>query len=164
MRPTFPIIETPDLQSLRQRYASTILTLAFWVLWFYLWIPVLSLLAWLLGIESFYREMILFEGLYGERRLLACYGITVLLIGIAYLGWALYNQFRFRGRERRCEQRRVDDEALAEAFGIVPDEVVRLKSARRVVITHDEAGRICGIDGRGTGGSGGNGQGRRQVV
>ena len=141
-----PIIETPDLQGLRQRYASAILTLMFWVLWFYLWIPVLSLLAWLLGFEAFYREMILYEGLYGERLLLAKYAITIVVIGTGYLAWALYNQFRFRGRERRHRHRRVDKEALAEAFEIEPIDVSRLQAGRRSTIAHDETGRIRRID------------------
>ena len=140
------IIETPDLQGLRQRYASAILTLMFWFLWFYLWIPVLSLLAWLLGLEAFYREMILFEGFYGERHLLARYGLTILLIGSGYLAWALYNQFRFRGRERRHRHRRVDRETLAGDFGITPTDVARLQEGRRLTITHDATGRIRGID------------------
>ena len=136
------IIDTPSLQSLRQRYAYAFLTLIFWVLWFYLWIPVISLVAWLLGIKVFYREMIVLEGLQGLVDLLGWYGLTIAVIAVCYTGWALYNQFRFRGRNRRHEQPEVEPLEVANSFDIEPALILPLQEAKRILIAHDEQGRI----------------------
>ncbi len=136
------IIETPSLQSLRQRYAYALLTLAFWVLWFYLWIPVISLVAWLLGVKAFYREMIFLDGLHEQQELLIWYGLTIAIVGICYISWALYNQFRFRGRERRLTPPVVTVEELAGDFDLDPALVSTLQEAKRIRIVHDEQGRI----------------------
>ncbi len=136
------IIETPGLQSLRQRYGYALLTLAFWILWFYLWIPLISLVAWLLGIEIFHREMIQLDGLQGLLELLGWYGLTIAVMGGCYTAWALYNQLRFRGRNRRQEQAVVEPLELASAFDIDPALILPLQEAKRVLIVHDEQGRI----------------------
>ena len=95
------IIKRPNLQTLRQKYTNTIVTLAFWALWFYLWIPLISLVAWLFGIEIFYEEFILMEGYHLLLSLFFRYGMVTLLISICLLGWAFYNQLRYRRKDRR---------------------------------------------------------------
>ena len=139
------IIDTPSLQSLRQRYGYALLTLLFWILWFYLWIPLISLVAWLLGIELFHREMIVLDGLRGLLDLLGWYGLTIALLGGCYTGWALYNQLRFRGKSRRRSPPPVEPLELAAAFDIEPALILPLQEAKRIVIVHDEEGRIRAI-------------------
>jgi TM2 domain-containing membrane protein YozV len=52
-----PIIERADLQTLRHRTVSGVLTVLFWAIWFYLWLPFLALLAWAAGLERAYKEV-----------------------------------------------------------------------------------------------------------
>ena len=139
------IIDTPKLQSLRQRYGYALLTLLFWILWFHLWIPLISLVAWLFGVEIFYREMILLDGLQGLLELLGWYGLTIAILGSFYTGWALYNQLRFRGRNRRQVQPEVEPLELACTFDIEPALILPLREAKRILIVHDKAGQIRGI-------------------
>ncbi len=139
------IIESPSLQTLRQRYAYAVLTLFFWVFWFYLWIPVISLVAWLLGIESFYDQMVVKAGLEALQELLGLYTTVIMALGFSLTGWALYNQIRFRGRERRKGQSPVDTEEVARFFAIEPAMVERLQAAKFVEMTHDEEGHLQAI-------------------
>lgn len=139
------IIESPSLQTLRQRYAYAVLTLFFWVFWFYLWIPVISLVAWLLGIESFYDQMVIQAGLEALQEVLGLYTTVIMGLGVTLTGWALYNQIRFRGRERRVHQARIDEEDLAGFFAIGPELVTRLQQARFIEMDHDETGRLRAI-------------------
>ena len=139
------IIESPSLQTLRQRYAYAVLTLFFWVFWFYLWIPVISLVAWLLGIESFYDQMIVQAGLEALQELLGLYTTVIMALGLALTGWALYNQIRFRGRERRMSHPTIGNEETARFFAIEPAMVERLQAAKLVEITHSEDGRLQAI-------------------
>ena len=139
------IIETPDLQGLRQRYAYALITLVFWILWFYLWIPVISLVAWLLSADVFYREMILLDGLRGLADLLGWYGLVITVIVVFYSAWALYNQVRFRGRNRRRKQAEVEPLELADDFNIEPALILPLQEAKRLLIVLGEDGEIVGI-------------------
>jgi len=143
MRPL--IIERPDLQSLRQWYAYAILTLLFWILWFYLWIPLVSLVAWLFGFQLFYQQMIVLEGLRGVLDLAGWYGLVIALLGSSLLCWALYNQLRFRGREKRHHQEKIKAPELAAFHHIDPALIPRIQQAKRIVIIHDAHGHIQAI-------------------
>src|ERR1017187_7341901 len=45
------IIDRPSLQTARQRLIYGSVTLGFWVLWIYLWLPIVGLIGWALGIR-----------------------------------------------------------------------------------------------------------------
>ena len=95
------IIETPGLQNLKQRFGHSMFTLAFWLFWFYLWQPVISIVAWAFGVRFFHENMIGLGGLQGFLSLLGGYALVVGSIALIFFGWAAYNNFRFRHRSRR---------------------------------------------------------------
>lgn len=142
------IIESPSLQELRQRYAFAALTFVFWVVWFYLWIPLVSLVAWLFGFELLYDEMILFDGLRALRDLLGWYALVIFLLGFSLGAWAWYNLKRFGVREKRRQAPAVTPLEIAERFGLAEEEVAALKTARRIVFSHDDDGRVSAIERR----------------
>jgi biofilm PGA synthesis protein PgaD len=146
------IIESPNLQELRQRYAFAALTLVFWVVWFYLWIPLVSLVAWLFGFELLYDQMMLFDGLRALRELLGWYALVIFLLGFSLGSWAWYNMKRFGVREKRRQAPTVTPCEIAERFGIAEEELTVLKRARHIVFSHDDNGLVCGIDLRNAGG------------
>ena len=92
------IIDDPGLQKLRHRYAYSAVTLTFWVIWIYLWLPLISFLSWVVGLNLFYKEMIVQNGYQLFFGLVGWYVLVVLIIGSILLGWAGYNLFRFRGK------------------------------------------------------------------
>jgi len=149
MRP--PIIESPSLQELRQRYAFAALTFVFWVVWFYLWIPLVSLVAWLFGFELLYDQMMLFDGLRALRELLGWYALVIFLLGFSLGSWAWYNMKRFGGREKRRQAPAVTPYEIAERFGLAEEELTALKTARGIVISHDDTGLVSGFESRNAG-------------
>src|SRR6185295_4483331 len=90
-----PLIERPDLQSPRQRTIYGALTLAFWAFWFYLWLPVLALLAWSLGVQQAFKYMVVLGGYRDVIHLLGIYAMIILLLGGGLVLWAIYNILRF---------------------------------------------------------------------
>ncbi|MCC6209165.1 MAG: poly-beta-1,6-N-acetyl-D-glucosamine biosynthesis protein PgaD [Gammaproteobacteria bacterium] len=136
------IIENPELQTLRQRYAFAALTLFFWVLWFYLWIPVISLLAWLFGAERFYQAMIVNSGLDTLLDLLGLYSVVILVMGAILSSWAWYNQIRFRGREKRRASPSVTADEIQSFFALRTEQLDLARYAKHVVIEHDEDGKV----------------------
>ena len=141
-----PIIERPDLQSPQQRTLYGILTLVFWALWFYLWLPVLALIAWIAGVQQAYKYMIVLGGYHEVIRLMAWYSLVIVLLGVVLLGWAAYNIIRFRGVEKRNARRDVTAEDLARSLGVEASTVDRWQREQRLYVTHDEEGSVTRVD------------------
>lgn len=142
------IIERPDLQSRPQRVMSMGLTVLFWAVWAYLWLPVLALLGWFFGASRFYEEMVVQEGERAVLEMLGWYGIAVALLAGSLVCWALYNLARFRGRDRRAAHPRIALTQIAEQARVTPDALLRWQQARVLHVGHDAAGRIAVVEDR----------------
>lgn len=76
------------------------------------------------------------------------YAGVVMANTASLLAWALYNQFRFRGKERRRSAAPVGLDEIAERCAVPSEDVDAWQSARTLVFAHDAAG---GIDHAGIG-------------
>ena len=136
------IIDTPKLQTLQLKYTSTLLTLAFWILWFYLWVPLITLAGWWFQIRFFHQEMIMVDGLDAFLEVLPTFiGVTFALTGT--LGfWALYNYTRFKDIDRRRPLIPVTKEDLIELLPITEKNLNTIQSNKKSTVTIDENGNI----------------------
>ena len=141
-----PIIERPELQSPPQRTLYGVLTLAFWAFWIYLWLPLLALLAWLLGLQQAYKYMIVLGGYHEILRAAELYAGVILLLGGGLLVWAGYNIYRFRGIENRTAAPALTLMDLGRHFDQAPALVASWHTWRRLEVTHDAKGRIDRVD------------------
>lgn len=142
-----PIIEHPGLaHSPGQKIIDGVVTLAFWVFWFYLWLPLLALLAWTLGFQQAYQYMIVLDGLGEMIRLLTVYGMVIGLMGGTLIAWAVYNILRFGGVERRTPRPPVTAAEIARDYGFHPAVVQRWQKARILRVSHDRNGRIDTVE------------------
>ena len=141
-----PLIERSDLQTPRQRTLYGALTLVFWAFWIYLWVPVIALLAWALGVEQAYKYMVVLGGYRDVINLLGIYSLIILLLGGGLVVWALYNIVRFRGIENRTSALPVTPAEIGRDFGQDPASVARWQSEQRLYVTHDEHGRIAHVE------------------
>lgn len=133
------IIERPDLQSLWQKYSYGFFTALAWTVWLYLWLPLISLIGWLFGVRVFYEHMILPGGYRGLLQLLTLYAMAVLFLAAVLIIWAVSNQLRFRGKERRESIPPATNEEVALFFEISADVLAKAQRADRLVIAFDEA-------------------------
>jgi biofilm PGA synthesis protein PgaD len=140
------IIDKPQWQTAKQRAVFGSVTVLFWALWIYLWLPVLAAIGWLLGLNIAYREMVVKHGYIELLEQLGLYGFVVAILGGSLLTWAYYNFFRFRGVERRKERPRVTLEEISARYQIAPEELRRWIGAARLVIHHGADGRVLGAD------------------
>ncbi len=140
-----PLIERSDLQSTRLRALYGALTLAFWAFWFYLWLPLLALLAWGLGIEQAYKYMVVLGGYREFIRLLGFYALVIGALSGSLTLWALYNIVRFRGVEQRVQARSVTPEHCARHFALDAQSIHAWQGAQRLYVTHDAAGRVVQV-------------------
>lgn len=140
------IIDRPSLQSMRQRFIYGSVTLVFWALWIYLWLPILAFIGWTLGIRIAYEEMVVRHGFAVLRAMLVIYTTVVAYLGGSLLVWAYYNFFRFRRAHRRRARFPVTRADQGEYYGIDPQVLATWAKARRIVLRHDSAGRIVSAD------------------
>jgi poly-beta-1,6-N-acetyl-D-glucosamine biosynthesis protein PgaD len=73
---------------------------------------------------------------------LGAYAGVVAFNTSSFIVWALYNQLRFRGKERRCSASPVRPEELAERCTAPTEDIAAWQSARILVFSHDLAGNI----------------------
>ena len=138
------IIDRPTLQTSRQRMLFGSMTVLFWALWIYLWLPILALIGWYLGVKIAYTEMVVKNGFSGLVHLLGWYIAVIAIMGATLLIWAYYNFARFRQVSRR---KRIEIAARltpSERYGIRAEVLASWSRAPRLVLRHDAAGKLLG--------------------
>lgn len=136
------IIDKPELQSPAQKYLFGSVTLGLWFIYLYMWLPLISVLAWLLGAQLFYERVIERGGLHLLAHDLRRYGEVIVVMVAVYLGWALVNYYRFRTSRRSTQLHAVDISMLAKHFNVDEADVNRLQWSRVLELTHDDEGNV----------------------
>jgi biofilm PGA synthesis protein PgaD len=139
------VIDRPALVSTRERFFWAVLTTAFWLFWVYLWLPLITLLAWYFGVTTFVDHVLSVQGLDQTFRLIVLYLLVVLGLGAVFLGWAALNWYRFRGVDRRRPRPPVDDVGLAGHHTLPPAQMPAWRAAARLVAHHDASGRVVDV-------------------
>jgi len=134
-------IEMPALLTRRERTRDTLFTAFLWMIYVYLWVPLLSLGAWGLGIELAYDIMIRSGGAATLWPALRGYVLVLLAIVCVIVLWSLINRARFRAAPRRRAVVRVTDAEMADWFGTTPSTVQMLRASKTVRIDFDPEGR-----------------------
>jgi len=141
------IIEDPKLQTTGQKVLYGMLTLVFWMVWIYLWLPLITVAAWAFGVHRFVDFLLVEEGLAALNRVLHFYLIVIAVMGGTLLAWANYNRLRFTGRERRKAvpvQR--SSALLAQALGRRESAALVWQHHKSLWVTHHPDGRIALVE------------------
>lgn len=139
------ILDSPSMQTLWQRYSSVIITFVFWVLWFFLWVPVITAIAWYLGLHLTYFEMFEMDGFKAVIQDFLAFLKVVALLGGSLAVWAGYNFLRFRGKDRRKAVSPVNVEEVASYFKLDPGLVLEQQKTKLLTVTFSEEGEIEAI-------------------
>jgi biofilm PGA synthesis protein PgaD len=136
------IIERPDLQSWPALLGSRLVTAIMWVLYVYLWLPLVTLIGWAFGIDAAYRQMIELGGYQVVVSLWIFFAAVIVIMGGALLTWARVNLYRFRGRDRRSAPGLTDRARMAADFGLSAEQLQLLQACRRAALSHDPDGSL----------------------
>jgi biofilm PGA synthesis protein PgaD len=136
------IIDRPSLQTSRQRMLYGSMTLLFWGLWIYLWLPVLGLIGWALGIRIAYNVMVVKNGYLGVVNQLGWYLKIIGILGGSLLFWAYYNLVRFHGVKRRQQVAAPSGPTVHERYGLSALLLSGMRSSRRLEFQHDADGKL----------------------
>jgi biofilm PGA synthesis protein PgaD len=136
------LIRRPDRQRPAQRALFALLTLLAWGVWLSLWLPLITLAAWMAGLRLGYLELVRRQHGVGGWREVALLLAIALACGAIAAAWAGYNFLRFRRARRRRQGRRATREEMALALGVDAATAQRMASARRIVLAFGEGGRV----------------------
>lgn len=142
------LIDSPQLLSRRHRVMDTLATGFIWIVYSYLWAPLISLVAWLLGFEFAYDVMIRAGGYESLKGLIGFYSIVIAIIFVVVAGWSTINRRRFAQHERRQAIDPVPDTEIAAHFGIRDEQLAALRKSRISHIGVDDEGKIVSVEAR----------------
>jgi biofilm PGA synthesis protein PgaD len=143
---TPPIIDRADLQTMQNRAVSGVITVVFWTFWVYLWLPLLALAAWALGLQQAYKYMVVLGGYHEVLRLLGIYALVMGVLCGALAAWATYNILRWGGIERRTRNHVPTLDQVARSFRQGPIAAESWRHAQRLYVVHDDAGAIVRVE------------------
>ncbi len=129
------IIDNPGLKGFLRTLTEWTFTTFMWALWIYLFLPLLNMVLWLLGIHYFYLELIEKAGYLHLLFLLRDTGISLVVILVLLRAWGYYNYVRFGRRNRRKTVSKTTVDELAGFFQLPTDVIIELQGAREVIWT-----------------------------
>ena len=141
-------IDSRQLVSRRRRVADAFLTAFMWILYSYLWAPLISLVAWLLGFEFAYDVMVRAGGFQTLKEVFGFYTFMVTCIFVVVAGWSVINRRRYGYRDRRHEIEPVADRDIAAFFGIEDAQLKAMRDAQVSRIRLNEDGQIESVEAR----------------
>jgi biofilm PGA synthesis protein PgaD len=140
------IIYRPQLEPPARRYLSRALTLVAWSLYFYLWLPLVTLAAWWLSLRFGFEQLRVADAPPAiDRALFAMLGVVALCALVVFVGWAEYNRLRYGRRERRRAVPPVTLDESASALGVTPALAAQLRGMRIATIALDARAAAVGI-------------------
>lgn len=139
------IIDRPDLQVWQQKAVFGALTALFWAFWVFLWMPIITLFAWLFFGQRFEFHMFELNGYKNFMALVFVYCLVIGTMGGSLLLWATYNHLRFRGVDRRREVEAPSTAAIGEHIQHPSALIDTWRSYGIVTVHHDEHGGITHV-------------------
>lgn len=139
------IIDRPDLQNFYARSGWGALTFIFWAIYIYLWMPLITLFAWWIGIKLFHTHFIELHGGAGLLDKLGLYGLVILLLSTALIMWAYIEQLRFKGKRRRQVGNAVTIEQVAHKYQINEQKLARIRHKKVLEVHFSNQGEISKI-------------------
>ncbi|HEY4582701.1 MAG TPA: poly-beta-1,6-N-acetyl-D-glucosamine biosynthesis protein PgaD [Lysobacter sp.] len=140
-----PYIYAPrNRASAATRTLHGVLTLAAWALYAYLWLPVLTVIAWVLGVRTSYIELYVRNNRFDNSIFLVILALA-LAATVLLVGWAEYNRRKFGGPDRRSAPDNVESDDVAQSLSAPPELSQRLVAAKSMTLSMGVDARLAGI-------------------
>lgn len=139
------IIERPKLQTVYQRYTSITLTVFFWIVWIYIWTPLITVAFWWFGIEAVYTDVFTYTSFKLFMADVGRYFITISIFCTGLIFWAIYNLFRFRNTSRYKESEAVSLEEISNYANIKKESLAIYQKTKILSVRFDEQNKLVDI-------------------
>jgi biofilm PGA synthesis protein PgaD len=136
------IISRPERQSGTQHAIFGALTVTVWALWFYLWLPLITAVLWMVGIRWAYIQV--FKGTRGVSLWVILWIMLSVIVIVAY--WSGYNNIRYARKTQRRRAQPLYKIAIREKFGITSPTQSLLLRERRLNLYFNETEQLIHVD------------------
>jgi biofilm PGA synthesis protein PgaD len=135
------IISHPERQSGVQHTMFSALTLSVWVLWLYLWLPLITTILWMVGIRWAYIQVF-----KGSRGISLWVIVWILMATSVILGcWSSYNHIRYAKKTQRRRVQTLAKSSIGISFGISSSTLSVLLRERRLNLYFDDAEQLVRV-------------------
>lgn len=131
------LIHKPEKQSATRRTAWGVITGVFWLIYAYLWLPLLTLILWVLGMRTTVFELYLRDHKV-EPFLLIVVPVIAVIAAVILIIWAEYNRARFAGMDRRHPADNIPIHIVAADLGANEAVTASMATAKIVVLHMDD--------------------------
>jgi poly-beta-1,6-N-acetyl-D-glucosamine biosynthesis protein PgaD len=134
-----------DILDRRLKTRDAVLTTVLWVIYAYLWLPFISLIAWLVGIDFAYGLVEQAGGLSHLVELLTSFAIALAFITCIVIGWSALQFWRFHDKERRSTSPLPNYDDEMSLWDIDAAGLYQIRCGHRLTIALDEHGAITSV-------------------
>ena len=139
-------IQMRQMLTARQRAREAFITTALWALYGYLWLPLVSLVAWYMGLDFAYEKVIQAGGPEELILLLLWFCIVCLVSLLVVVTWSGLQHSKYKGKgERRTTAPVLDLEAEREFWRIEESLQQQMKAAKVQTVSLDDNARIVSV-------------------
>lgn len=139
------LIEEPGLQTITQQLTSASIGTACWILWSKAWLPLATVLLWILSGELAFIKFIQHNALFAFVDALPWYILIVDILAGSLILWAIININRFRGKEKRKFAKTMTLEEQTLSLGLSLHVVKHIQEGNRFIAYHNEDGNVIDI-------------------
>jgi len=135
-----PEIIVRDEAKSRLRVAvEGLLTVAFWVLYVYVLLPIFTLVLWVFGVRTIYDEIFGLKGYMALIDILKNGGLITIAILAILAGWAFYNYrlFMSRGERRSSRVSISNDREISRLLSVDLDGLESIRQLHRLTVKID---------------------------
>ncbi|MFQ5328642.1 MAG: poly-beta-1,6-N-acetyl-D-glucosamine biosynthesis protein PgaD [Thermodesulfobacteriota bacterium] len=142
--PDIYIVDKPELKSKGRKLSEMSVTTFIWVLWLWLLLPIINIILWTVGIQTFYRTLIVETGYLDFFSLIRRMGLTVVLVFVIMRAWGYYNYWRFgkRNKNKRRNLPPATPGMISEIFRLSPGDIVKIQESKEVTFSFNEDGPV----------------------
>jgi biofilm PGA synthesis protein PgaD len=131
------LIRKPYAQAPVKRAVWGFVTAAFWGLYIYMWLPLITLLLWLMGVRTTFFELYA-RNHHVDSFLVFAIPAIATACALVLITWAEYNRLRFSSRDRRAPQRDVTPAEVAQKLGATSELAEMLGQAKVTTLRMSE--------------------------
>lgn len=136
-------IDRPEY--VRNKTAGYSLLALGWIMWMWLFMPILTLFFWWFKGNIVYEQLVVKITPQKLENLIYLSELISFLI-LSLLLWASYNWYRFRNKEKRLFPISVNSSDLARSFSVSIVDIERLQQAENITLYYGEKGEISAYD------------------
>lgn len=126
------------------RTMQGVVTLLAWIAYAWLWLPVVTVLAWMAGIRTSFIELHVRTYEFDQDTFSILFSLAVVAT-VVLIGWAEYNRHKYGGHDRRTPAQNIEPDAIAESLRASPEVSGHLSRAKSITLAMGDDARPMGV-------------------